>query len=100
MSKWRTASERYHAEVASWRDVQPTRGSCLFCDWTVEGMAGQTRLAALEHRLEKHPETRNYRRKRIARQLSNFRPPPLYEHERTEIEDERSKRAFLNGIEP
>jgi len=49
--------------------------------------------------LKKHPETRSYRRKRPAGNLGNFRPPPLTDHERVEVDEEVQKRAYLHGLE-
>lgn len=72
---------------------------CLFCEWEAEGSAGETRMAALEHRLAKHPETRSYKRSKRKVQLGTFRPAPMHDDEKDEIEVERVRRAFLNGIE-
>lgn len=99
MSKWSAANERYHAELAAWRDAQPMTERCLFCGWAVEASAGEARLAALEHRLSSHPETRLYKRGRRKVQLGNFRPAPMHEDEREEVDAEIRRRAFLNGIE-
>lgn len=99
VSRWSEANERFHAEEAAWRDVQPATARCAFCGYQVKGVAGEVREAFLEHRLTAHPETKDYRRKRPTRQLGNFRPALMAEHERDEIESDRIRRAFLNGVE-
>lgn len=89
----------YRAIEVEFFDEQPLRSTCLFCDWSFEGTASESREAALKHRAKKHPEHNTKHRRRHVRTLSSFRYGSLDDDSRAEIEEERRKRAFLNGIE-
>jgi hypothetical protein len=81
-------------------EAMPLKALCAFCDWSFEGPTAKSREEALKHRTKKHPETLNYRRSRKQqRKLSSFRYVSLDQQDIKEVEEERKRRAFLNGID-
>jgi hypothetical protein len=42
--------------LQEFRDTAPLTSRCAFCGWTHHGTALEGRAAALEHRVDKHPE--------------------------------------------
>ena len=83
------------------REAQPAKFSCAFCGWKYEGTVSRARKLARAHREKKHPETLNLptRKKRGVSALTTFRYASMDEQSIREIQDERRKRAFLNGVE-
>lgn len=92
LSGWRK-EEQDHA------DAQPLKVTCGLCGKVYEGKAGKTRQLALAHREKKHPETLLRKTRRTRRALGSFRYVHLDADEIKEIQNERRKRALLNGIE-
>lgn len=81
-------------------DAQPLHTECMFCDWDFDGPASSTRIAAFEHRQEKHPETLNKRRSKLRRRtLTSFRSLEIDSRDKEEVERERKRRAFLIGVD-
>ena len=81
-------------------DKQPATFMCAFCEWTFAGPVSKGREKALDHRTKKHPETLLVkRRKRSGRALSTFRYTSMDSESIKEIQADRAKRAFLNGVE-
>lgn len=82
-------------------EAQPVKLSCAFCKWSFEGPAVKGRAAAVKHREKKHPETFKIRRprRRGTRTLTTYRYTSMDKESIQEIETERKKRAFLNGVE-
>lgn len=79
-------------------DALEVREACLFCGWEFVGPAGDGRKHALQHRRSAHPEVKPARR-RNGRHLKSFRQAPLDDDEKMELDQERFRRARLNGIE-
>ena len=81
-------------------DNQPATFSCAFCKWSFTGKVKDARAKAQAHREKKHPETLLVRSpRRRGRALSTFRYARMDDQSIQEIEAERQKRAFLNGVE-
>jgi hypothetical protein len=78
-------------------DALPLRTLCAFCEWSYEGSAADGRQEAVQHRLRAHPEA-NVKR-RPTRHLQSFRQPRLSKEHWDEVQEERSKRAWLLGID-
>lgn len=94
-------SEFRQKEIAHY-EAQPIRLSCAFCSsWEFNGTVLKGRDAARKHREKKHPETLDLprRRRRSARTLTHFRYSNIDSQSIAEIEEERRKRAFLNGVD-
>jgi hypothetical protein len=87
-------------EIAHY-EAQPIHLTCAFCSWKFDGTVLKGRAAALKHREKKHPETFDIprRKRRSARTLTHFRYTNIDSQSIAEIEEERKKRAFLNGVE-
>ena len=95
----RVADPSYRDRERAAYDAQPLRVACLFCEWSMEGVAKETREEARRHRLEEHPNARNRTSRRRTRRLSSFRAPLLSSQDWQEIEEERRRRSFLVGID-
>lgn len=81
-------------------EAQPAKVMCAFCGWKFEGPFSKGRAASLAHREKKHPETIGLPRRRgRGKSLSTFRYAQLETQAIDEIQTERKKRAFLNGVE-
>lgn len=81
--------------------AQPMRAACALCPWTAEGLAGELLEAQAEHRRREHGITRGTRR-RTTRHLMSPRQSgmdTLPAEDRSEIEREINRRAFLNGVD-
>jgi len=74
----------------------PLKGSCLACEWTFEGLAGEVFEAQREHARTAHGIRS---RKRSTRHLSSFRQPTLTDAHREEIEAEIARRRRLHGLD-
>jgi hypothetical protein len=71
---------------------------CCFCSWVYEGNAVEGRSEALAHRLSVHPEVK-VRRRRPGRHLKSFRQPKLKKDDWQDIAVERTRRAYLHGLD-
>jgi hypothetical protein len=93
-------SEFRQKEIAHF-EAQPINLACAFCKWTYKGTVLEARDAARQHREKKHPETLDLprRKRKSARTLTHFRYTNIDSESIKEIEDERKKRAFLNGVD-
>lgn len=82
-------------------EAQPIKQSCSLCGWEFEGTVLEARAAAAKHREKKHPETLNLPRvrRRSARALHSFRYSSMDSESIAEIQAERKKRAYLNGVD-
>lgn len=90
-------SRRREQEAA---EKQPAKFLCAFCKWSFTGPVVKGREKAQAHREKRHPETFLLpRRRRRGKSLSTFRYASMDEESIKEVEDERKKRAFLNGVE-
>lgn len=98
-SRWEM-SEFRKQEVAYY-EAQSIKQACAFCKWKFEGTVLEGREAAQKHREEKHPETFNIprRRRRSPKTLTTFRQTAMDNESISEIETERKKRAYLNGVD-
>lgn len=81
------------------RDEAVVVTRCFFCKWTFEGIAKIGREKAQAHREKKHPDARMTRKRRHTRHLSSFRQAGYDDEWKNEVDKERRKRAFLNGVE-
>ena len=70
---------------------------CLFCPWTYVCCAGEASTIATSHRLEQHPDLRPRRRRKT--RISWNPSFQMHPQDEAEIEAERIRRAFLNGVE-
>jgi hypothetical protein len=87
------------AEHQAILDAQPITVRCALCrQWSFTGKALLAREVAKAHRKDVHPDIKPERRKRMPH-LRAFRQPDLTEQDFKEVEDERIRRAFMNGVE-
>jgi hypothetical protein len=63
MGKTRDILETAHNRYMEERNRQTVIQRCGLCDWKVEGLFGETRLLAIEHRREFHPEAKQRTRR-------------------------------------
>ena len=90
----------YRVKEIEHYEAQPARFMCAFCEWKFEGTVAQGKKKSLAHREKRHPETIGLPRRRgRGRSLSTFRYAQMDTQSINEIETERHKRAFLNGVE-
>jgi len=83
-----------------WVDRQHSITFCLFCDWSCEGTAAETREAASKHRASNHPEAKTRsRRGRNIHWPKHRKDAWLETQHAEEVEAERQRRARLHGID-
>jgi len=83
-------------------EAQPIKIACAFCKtWKFEGTVLEARDASRKHKEKKHPETIGIARtrRRSVRSLTSFRTGQMDPESIAEVEAERKKRAYLNGID-
>lgn len=100
-SRSRWEQSEFRKQEIAYYEAQAIVQKCAFCKWKFKGTVLEAREAAQKHREEKHPETFNIpkRRRRSARTLTTFRYTNMDNESISEIEAERKKRAYLNGVE-
>lgn len=95
-SEWAVYREKEQTHL----DTTPLKITCGICGKIFEGQSLGVREKALAHRTKKHPETliRRKHRRKSARALHTFRYTSMDDDVKQEIQSEREKRAFLNGV--
>ena len=87
------------AKAEPWGQESTTVGYCAFCPkWKIEGPHSDVVARAREHRLTVHPDLHPPKRRRRP-SLSTWRTT-INKEESVEMEQERSRRLRLLGIEP
>ncbi len=98
MANEKTATQM-DAEELERRMEKHLRFTCSFCPWEFEGPFGEGRAEAATHRSSEHPEAKQKRRRRGHAAPHLVRRPDLTQEELDAVEDERRRRALLNGVE-
>lgn len=83
-------AEELRRDTEERRDAVPTSTSCLFCDWSFEGTAGECRDAAAAHRDKAHPDAQNRLGRRRGQSIGAWR--------RDENDQVAAERAEANRV--
>ena len=89
------------ADLQAWAMEQPVTGRCCFCpELEFKGTVQEVMSLAREHRLERHPETRNRKRRRVASPAVRMSfAQKLTVEEAEVVEHNRRQRMHLLGID-
>ena len=72
---------------------------CAHCpEWTFVGPASEGVAAHREHREQVHPEIKIRRRRRVSH-LAHVRQRGMSKEDQQEVNTERQRRAFQNGVD-